>query len=570
VLARTVLPQTTENIQGANYAEMSKFDARFELSLKRVLSGKNPHYSPEFLLADVQASGGRRFTNFSGDLSGRYVGALASIAYRDGALEPELDSLVNRIIALQSVEGYFGTSFRFSDPGDEDLALLWGNGRLLIGLLEYLEFKSSPDAFASAMRLGDFFLRLGPLMNSDVMRDRFDAGHFATSYICWTQTIEGLVALYRATHSQPYLELAQQIATYTTLRPGEHAHGYLTSLRGIAELYKVTRDPELLASVESNWQQVFSSRNMLATGGVPERWIPQMRRTEGCAEADWIRLSLQLWSLTGNKAYLEAAERAIFNEFGVNQFDDGDFGHRVLNDTGIDATGAVRAWWCCTLHGLRCFPDICYFTFRLDGHTVCYDLPIAASFASDAFRIRADSTLASDATVRLRIVSATSTPVRLRIRQPSWAVGIEARLNNRLVMLQEEKGSFEIERSWAPGDSLELRYAMQLRAEPYESRMVLFYGPWLLGANESDNESYFNEISQQNILQLADARSISAEVGHTANNPFGVPIAHVAASYIPSEYPVQPGTVILRPVAEQTRLRTTGWQFVFEKSPHIT
>ena len=55
-------------------------DAHYDLSLHRVLHGNSPAYTPELLLADIRASGGRRFTNFSGDLSGRYVGAVSTVA----------------------------------------------------------------------------------------------------------------------------------------------------------------------------------------------------------------------------------------------------------------------------------------------------------------------------------------------------------------------------------------------------------------------------------------------------------------------------------------------------------
>ena len=50
---------------------------RFNRTLERVLRGGPPAYDEAFLLADVIPEDVRRFTKFSGDLSGRYVGALA-------------------------------------------------------------------------------------------------------------------------------------------------------------------------------------------------------------------------------------------------------------------------------------------------------------------------------------------------------------------------------------------------------------------------------------------------------------------------------------------------------------
>jgi hypothetical protein len=111
--------------------------ARYQLTLDRVLKGDAPAYTPDFLLADVKPQPVRRFTEYSGDLSGRYIGALSTAARVYGQTFTVLDPLVVRVIALQKRDGYFGVGFHYDHPTDDDLALLWGNGRLLVGLLEY-------------------------------------------------------------------------------------------------------------------------------------------------------------------------------------------------------------------------------------------------------------------------------------------------------------------------------------------------------------------------------------------------------------------------------------------------
>jgi hypothetical protein len=42
-----------------------------------------------------------------------------------------------------------------------------------------------------------------------------------------------------------------------------------------------------------------------------------------------------------------------------------------------------------------------------------------------------------------------------------------------------------------------------------------------------------------------------------------VPIAATAVAYVPAEYPDQPGSVVLRAVAEQTGQESTGWELRF-------
>ena len=550
---------------------------RYEVTLHRVLSGTLPAYTRDFLLADVRPTPERRFTEYSGDLSGRYIGALATAARIYHTSFPSLDSLVEEVVALQKPDGYFGSTFHYDKPTDHDLALLWGNGRLLVGLLEYYRYKPSASVLAACRRLGDFLLRVGPLMLSKNIRDEFSAAHFASSYICWTQQTEGLANLYLVTHDDRHRTLAEDIAAVIERRPGDHVHGYLTSLRGVLDLYRATSDVGLLRQCEVAWQDIAQSQDLLITGGVPEGWSPNKHRTEGCAEVDWLRLNLSLWQATTNAKYLSMAERTMFNEFAFNQFSTGDFGHRVLSDTGFLADGSARAWWCCTLHGLRCFPDVHASAFHADGGSLYYDLPIDSQFeashieasrtASASLSATAMSSLAENGAISIAITSAGSTPASLRIRKPEWAEALTIQLNNTLGHYPLEGGYVHIQRRWQPGDVLTVNYAMSLRSESGDNKRVSYsYGPWLLGASPSDNPVYFNELTTENILAKTQSKTLAAAMPPT--RPFTVPVAAAVFHYTAAEFHDQPATVTLRAIAEQTGLPTTSWELRFLSEDH--
>lgn len=538
---------------------------RYELTLRRVLHGNSPAYTEEFLLADVRPVAGRRFTEFSGDLSGRYIGALATAARVYRTSFPALDCLVPKVIALQKSDGYFGSTFHYDKPTDGDLALLWGNGRLLVGLLEYCRYKPDPAVLAASKRLGDFLLRVAPLMLSRKIRDEFGAAHFASSYICWTQQTEGLAGLYLATHDERYRSLTEAIAAVIERRPGDHAHGYLTSLRGVMDLFQTTSDVRLLQQCEAAWQDIVHSEDLLDTGGVPEGWSPNKHRSEGCAEVDWLRFNLSLWKATANPKYLAAAERATFNELALNQFANGDFGHRVLTETGISGDGAVRAWWCCTLHGLRYFPDLQASAFRADKGALCYELPIdsdidnrhAPAASLDAV---ATSSLAQNRAAKITIISAGAAPASLLIRKPEWANALDILVNGTAGQHPLEGDYVRLHRQWRRGDAVTVTYAMTLQSKPgAQKRMTFSYGPWLLGAPELGNPAYFNELTTDN--RLAAAKDQTAAVH--PNRPFRVPVAARTFPFTPAEFPDQQGTVTLRAVAEQTGEPTTAWQLRF-------
>lgn len=544
---------------------------RFELTLRRVLHGASPAYTEEFILADVRPTPERRFTEYSGDVSGRYIGALATAARVYGADAPgldasNLDALVAKVIALQKPDGYFGAAFHYDKPADADLALLWGNGRLLVGLIEFYRLRPSAPVLAACRRIGDFLLRIGPLMLSSQMRNTFGAQHFASSYICWTQQTEGLANLYAITHDERYRVLAEQIAAVIERRPADHVHGYLCSLRGVMDLHRATANPQLLRQCEAAWQDVADSKDLLITGGVPEGWSPNNHRTEGCGEADWVRLNLALWNATGNPKYLSMAERAVFNELAFNQFATGDFGHRVYTETGFLAGGAARAWWCCTLHGLRCFPDLHRSAFRSRDGELFFDLSVDGRLESEALSAVSASSLAHDGTVRIAISAAGNQPATLHLRKPQWASTVKILLNGSPADAPLESGYLRLRRSWDAGDVVQLKYEMPLRSEPVgNNRVAWFIGPWLLGAAASDNPAYFNELTAQNTLLGAPIHPHAQDQAaqDQAAQPFSVPVAAATFRCAPAEYPDQPSTVTLRAIAGQTGQPTTSWELKF-------
>lgn len=548
------LPTAGEN---AKMADGRPFYDRYRLTRDRVLSGTGPAYSSEFLLSDLRGEPGRRFTNFSGDTSGRWIGALASSSATYKEEFPELRPFVESALKLQHREGYFGKSFNADDPSDDDLALLWGNGRLLVGLTAYYSLSHDPDVLRAARRLGDFLVRIAPRFNSQQMEQAFGSAHFATSYICWTQQTEGLAELYAQTKDARYRDVCGDIARRTSRRPGDHVHGFLCSVRGTLDLYKATGDDEYLQMALRHWKDVTESGDILVTGGVPEAWSPKRRRTEGCAECDWLRLNLELHAVTGDEEFLRRAEDVLFNEFSMNQFWTGDFGHALLQADGGAQTGTgepeiviVRAWWCCSLHGLRAFPAVQERVFRQSGDELIYQIPMDGEFESEAIKLSARSYLATQGRVEIKVERA-SHGARLEVRQPHWAealvVSHKGHVIPGLVVSDLESG-----------DAIAIQYPMKMRVAPLDAkgeRQTFHVGPWLLGACAADQESYFNELQRDNVLLEESLRPVSS----THVSSFAVPIAARRCSVLPAEYPEQPGGVELRAVSEQTARPPSRW-----------
>jgi len=545
--------------------------ARYELTLDRVLHGGPPTYSDDFVLADAVPEHVRRFTEFSGDVSGRYIGGLAVAGQFSGKDFPELDRVVGKLVKLQQADGHFGDPFSTNEVTKSDMALLWGNGRLLIGLLEYHRVKPSPEVLACARRLGDCFVNLGPRFNAPAVMQKFSGDQVAVGYICWTQIIEGLVALNRATSDARYLRLAEEVAANTHRIPQQHSHGFVSSLRGILELYRVTHDAKRLQKVETEWTGILASGNLLPQGALPEVFKPGIARDEGCSEADWLRLNLGLWIETRNPRYLENAELTLFNEFAFNQFQTGDFGHHTLTITGI-GDACAHAWWCCTFHGLRAFPDVFRAAFHAESGHLCYDLPVEGQGIIEGLIVQANSTLEQNATVTLTVTKSDGREHALRLRQPTWAAPLEVTLNHRPLTGHATNDSLEIRHAWQRGDTLTVCYPLHTRMVPHPQdagRVAIVRGPWFLGVDEQHSPRFFDEPFEQNRI-LLPAPTNNDDIGFKTVEekpkaaPFIIPVAHLRLNYLPGGYPVQPQTAILRPIAECITVADgTPWAFWF-------
>ena len=222
------------------FTPAGEFGARIQAVLDRYGNQEiAPRFTDDFVLADVVLSPEypRRFDNFSGDISGRFLGSVSMLPNPEQAAR--LEGLVDEIAKHQKPDGRFGTmnlSFAAADIEPENMALLWGNGRLLTGLMEYYEYSGSQKALDCAKKLGDFLIGVYETCSEPDVAKRLE-GQAARGFICFTQLIEGLDMLSRATGDDRYLDTAKQIVPLLEPRGVQHTHGYLTTLRGYLMLY---------------------------------------------------------------------------------------------------------------------------------------------------------------------------------------------------------------------------------------------------------------------------------------------------------------------------------------------
>ena len=203
-------------------AASGQLKQRVELTYRRLLNGAEPTFTDEFILADliVDPRKPRRFDDFSGDLSGRFIGAMAIAGMPNADDEQRLHSLLDQILAHQHADGRFGLaslSFESGQLDREHMALLWGNGRMLVGLLEYHSIHPKPSVLDAATRLAEFLHRACDRVSAENLNRKLETAG-AYGFICLTQCNEGLAMLHRLTGERKWAELGLRMTTWLAPR----------------------------------------------------------------------------------------------------------------------------------------------------------------------------------------------------------------------------------------------------------------------------------------------------------------------------------------------------------------
>jgi DUF1680 family protein len=536
---------------------------RIHMVHNRLLSGDVPRFTDEFVLADVTLAPDypRRFTEYSGDLSGRYIGAMALLPPAQG---PDIDRLVAEAIGHQRSDGRFGNEALVFDPGQitgDHMALLWGNGRLLVGLMEFYAVQPEPRTLDAARRLGDFLVGVqAACANEDVTKRVQDLG--AAGMICFSQLVEGLVLLANATEDTRYLDAAERILPWLPQERGQqHSHGYLTTLRGVLLLFEATRKPDYLALVERLYGDLVRSSDLQVYGGVQEYFGGKGNRDEGCSEGDFIRLSLQLWRLTGNLEYLERAEHCLLNQFYANQFSTGDFGHHAYSPRGVvPVEGVGRAWWCCTMHGLRTFRDVLDAVVTERGEALGINLFQEIRWSDGERTLVFQRAPSGGGGFQIVVEKAPVGGVRFALRRPLWAKRVMLTLNGTAIDAEEQDGYLNLPRAFRENERIAVEFECvtrlvtrggrvltpaELTDSPTEAALV--YGPWVLGVDEAHDPLFFGE--------PWDGNQVLLEASLKADGPDGrswvASGAHFPTQYIHEGFPGEHG-VILRPFSERS------------------
>lgn len=506
------------------------FGDAYDKSLARL--AQPPIDSVDFILADVNFNQKRRFTNYSGDISGRYIEVASLTSKREKPFPAILPEVVEKIVAYQNEDGHYGAPVDWSLPvdiagaTDQSLVMpiLWGNGRLLLGLLAAYERFGDEKAFSSAKKMADFYIAtVIPRFCDPARVDEYSpkaAGYAAAYVTCVFHGIEGLVRAYRLAGDKKYLDAAVTMADFherfDTLPVG-HSHGSISAHEALMMIYEETGDKKYLNRVVERWERAYGEGYVNPCGGVAEQYVVGYGTDEGCSESDLLRLNLMLWRDTGETKYLDFAERLLFNAYLANQWPGGGFGHRHLSfdEKGVFAwrERVAESYWCCSYHG-----PLGYYEFKeflavaaADRKRLLYHFPLdftaPISLANERWTIESKTEPSGEnVPVRTTVTLASDKPdstVELAVRIPDWAERVIVRRQGRECKGAVDAGYWSLAEPLAAGTELEIDYVGHPFLEdrrfhklplPEEipaqiEEAVLRFGPNVYLASESDGES---------------------------------------------------------------------------------
>ncbi|MDO4575284.1 MAG: glycoside hydrolase family 127 protein [Planctomycetia bacterium] len=486
-----------------------------------------PPFDVPFVLADVNFNQKRWFTNFSGDISGRFL----EIGSSEIPWSKVLAEVEDEIVKYQKPEGYFGATTNWwgesdltKDTGEANMMpILWGNGRLLLGLTAAWKASGKPATLAAAKKLGDFYVNIVKPRFCDPKRmaeyETVSPGYASAYVTCVYEGMEGLVQLYRATKEKKYLDCVCQMADFHEpfdVLPVRHSHGSLSAHEGLMMIYEETGDRKYLDRVEKRWNDAVSGGYVNVCGSILEKfWVTDDHRDEGCTESDWLRLNLLLWRSTGNDKYLDMAERLLYNGYLANQWSTGGFGHRFM---GVDKKGAFsykkysqESLWCCSFHGPLGYYDFKRYLvvakkggIRLNFAT---DFEVPISVNGQAWKIRCRRAMLHTIAYIVNVEGPAGASISLEIRKPNWAREVRVHRNDGPL---SDANRVDPTQPIPAGTELVVLYPTELRFEDRRMRPIpapdtpqrleevaILDGPHVVLAAEGDGEKIADLVIQR-------------------------------------------------------------------------
>ena len=467
----------------------------------------------------------------------------------DPKLEAYLDSLIAKIAAAQEKDGYLYTT-RTIDPANPhrwagkerwsrekvDSHELYNLGHLYEAAVAHYEATGKRTLLDVALRTADLLDRTFGSGKQSIW-----PGHEITEM--------GLVKLYRVTGDARYLALAKFLLDERG--PGDaegagrtynqshqkvvdqseavgHAVRATYLYSGMADVAALTGEQGYVNAMDRIWHNVVD-RKLYITGGIGSTSsgeafgldfeLPNMSAyNETCAAIGNDFWNHRLFLLHADARYIDIMERTLYNGLlsGVSLDGKSFFYPNPLESAGQHQRSPWFGVACCPGNMTRFLASVPGYVYAKQGDALYVNLFVASTAEVEMdggrkVKLVQQTRYPWDGTVRITVSPDRVGRFKVLVRVPGWARGeampsdlyrfadasneaVALRVNGQPVNPAVEKGFAKIERSWKPGDVVELVLPMPVRrvvantsVEADQGRVAIQRGPLVYTAEWPDN-----------------------------------------------------------------------------------
>lgn len=458
---------------------------------------------------------------------------------QDKKLAAELDKIVDLIISAQQPDGYLNTHFTVSEPDNRYKYLNWAHelyccGHLIEASVAHFQATGDKKFLDCMCRYADY---VDSVFGRGKGKKRGYPGH---------EEIElALCKLADVTGKKKYFKLAQyfieergrkpnyyvesegvresdlkNIQADMTVRERKDAVGHSVRMMylacGMADVAAKTDDAELLDRCKDIFNSVAQKR-MFITGGIGStqygeafehdyKLINLLSYSESCASMGLVWFTQRMHNITGDGAYIDVLERALYNGAlaGISLSGDRFFYMNPLRSSIDSPFGRERVSWfgcsCCPTNYCRFLPQIGSFAWSESESEVRLNIPVASVYKSGERSVKVTGGYPYDGEITVEMISAGKFTFSLRI--PGWCTKASVKLNGKAVTAKPDKGYISFTRAWAAGDKITISLDMPVLAMRANSHIdddagkaALVRGPLVYALEGTDNGELLHNLA---------------------------------------------------------------------------